>query len=166
LSADKAPVLGNQPAARDDIQWRYRQHEGRWWYWLPSNRWVMWQDGRWVDPPAEPIPSEQIETPQYQSAPRYSAPAPRMLQPRPESWYYADRVYNGPRYYYDEFYEPYGGARPYPYYPTPRPSYYGRGYRYGGYPYGYGGYPYGYGGSGVGVSIGGGRGAVGFSFGF
>jgi hypothetical protein len=154
-------------AARDDNQWRYRQYEGRWWYWLPSNRWVMWQDGRWVDPPAQSLPAETIETPQYSTAPRYVAPAPspaaRFLQPRPQSWYYSDRAYVGPQYYYDEFYEPYGGARPYPYYPVPRP-YPGRGYSYGGYPYGYrGGYPY-YGGSGVGVSIGGG--GVRFGIGF
>ena len=175
LSADDSAAATAEPKAgapanrrsstTDDNQWRYRQHDGRWWYWLPSNRWVLWQDGRWVDPPTESIAAEHIETPQYQTAPQYVTPAPRHLQPRPQSWYYADRVYNGPRYYYDEFYEPYGGDRPHPYYPVPRPSYYGRGY-YGGYPTGYGGYPYGYGGSGVGVSVGGGRSAVRIGIGF
>jgi hypothetical protein len=145
------PVESN-PSADGENGWRYRQHEGRWWYWLPSNRWVMWDDGRWIDPPAESIPSGRIETPQYESGPRYVVPAPspaaRLMQPRPRSWYYSGGVYDGPRYYYDEFYSPYGGARPYSYYPVPRPypgpGYYGR----------YGGYPYGYGRSGVGVSIG------------
>ena len=34
----------------DDIAWRYRWHNGRWWYWLPSNRWVVWTGDRWVAP--------------------------------------------------------------------------------------------------------------------
>jgi hypothetical protein len=28
--------------------WRYKHHQGRWWYWLPSNSWVYWQDSQWV----------------------------------------------------------------------------------------------------------------------
>jgi uncharacterized protein YkwD len=37
-------------AKSQDETWRYRWHEGRWWYWLPSERWVVWLDGRWVEP--------------------------------------------------------------------------------------------------------------------
>lgn len=29
-------------------QSRYRRHNGRWWYWLPSNRWVVWQNNAWT----------------------------------------------------------------------------------------------------------------------
>jgi uncharacterized protein YkwD len=29
--------------------WRYRWHEDRWWYYLPSGRWVVWMDGRWME---------------------------------------------------------------------------------------------------------------------
>lgn len=29
--------------------WRYRWHEGRWWYWLPDGRWVFWNTDRWID---------------------------------------------------------------------------------------------------------------------
>ncbi len=29
--------------------WRYRRHAGRWWYWLPKNQWVVWENGRWVE---------------------------------------------------------------------------------------------------------------------
>ena len=151
-------------SAADDTRWRYRQHDGRWWYWLPSNRWVVWIDGRWVDPPAESMTVGPMDVPQYQAAPQYVVPRAtgRVLTPRPRSWYYTDRTYDGPYYYYDEFYSPYGGARPYPYYPTPRP--YSRNV-YGGYPYGYpNGYPY-YG-SGAGFSIGGGRGGVRIGVGF
>jgi hypothetical protein len=149
--------------ATDDTRWRYRQHDGRWWYWLPSNRWVVWIDGRWVDPPVESMTVGPMEVPQqYQAAPQYVVPRAGVLTPRPRSRYYTDRTYDGPYYYYDEFYSPYGGARPYPYYPTPRP--YSRNY-YGGYPYGYGyGYPY-YG-SGAGISIGGGRSGVRIGIGF
>ena len=28
--------------------WRYKRHDGLWWYWLPSNSWVYWTDGKWV----------------------------------------------------------------------------------------------------------------------
>jgi hypothetical protein len=153
---------GAAATAGDDGRWRYRQHDGRWWYWLPSNRWVVWIDGRWVDPPAESMTVGPLDVPQYQSAPQYVVPrgAPaRALQPRPRSWYYTDRTYDGPYYYYDEFYSPYGGARPYPYYPTPRP--FARDYYNGRYPYSY---PY-YG-SGAGISIGGGRSGVRIGVGF
>ena len=32
--------------------WRFRWHNGQWWYWQPSNRWVVWNNGRWI--PYEP----------------------------------------------------------------------------------------------------------------
>ncbi len=139
--------------------WRYRQHEGRWWYLLPDNRWVVWSDGAWIDPPTHAVESEPADVLPHQAAPRYVVPSPspaaRLLQPRPRSWYFTGRVYDGPYYYYDEFYKPYGGARPYPYYPEPRP-YARRPNQYG--------RPY-YGQPGVGVSIGGGSG-IGVGAGF
>jgi hypothetical protein len=152
--------------ANDANRWRYKHHQGRWWYWLPSERWVVWKDGRWIDPPTQTIVTDN-GGPEYQSEGEYVVPAPsraaRILEPRPRSWYYTGRTYDGPYYYYDEFYEPYGGSRPHPDYPIPRPyppryrsSYYG-----GGYP----GY-YGYGQPGVGFSIGGGRSAVRIGIGF
>ena len=27
--------------------WRYTFHNGEWWYWLPTSRWVYWRDNRW-----------------------------------------------------------------------------------------------------------------------
>jgi hypothetical protein len=157
---EAAPSAATAPA--DDNRWRYRQHDGRWWYWLPSNRWVVWIDGRWVDPPVESMTVGPMDVPQYQAAPQYVVPRGGVLTPLPRSRYYSGRTYDGPYYYYDEFYSPYGGARPYSYYPTPRP--YSRNY-YGGYPYGYpNGYPY-YG-SGAGFSIGGGRSGVRIGVGF
>jgi hypothetical protein len=160
-----APADANVPEGLDSSSaatgenWRYRQHEGRWWYLLPDNRWVVWSDGAWIDPPTHAVESESGDGLRHQAAPRYVIPSPspaaRFLQPRPRSWYFTGRVYDGPYYYYDEFYKPYGGARPYPYYPEPRP--------YTRRPYSYG-RPY-YGQPGVGVSIGGGSG-IGIGVGF
>ena len=52
-SASKTVTAADQPqtaaeAASDDA-WRFRQHQGLWWYWLPSEKWVYWSDGQWVD---------------------------------------------------------------------------------------------------------------------
>jgi hypothetical protein len=158
---------------RGENSWRYKYHDGRWWYWLPSERWMMWENGRWIDPPSYSLegapagagePGFAAPATQYPPSVRY-APSYRrqqVLTPRPRDWYYTGRTYDGPYYYYDEFYRPYGGMRPDPYYPVPRP--YSGGYAPGQY------YPSGpayynrpaYGG---GISIGGGNG-VRFGIGF
>lgn len=36
-------------ASRPDEAWRYKRHQGLWWYWLPAGRWVYWTGDRWVD---------------------------------------------------------------------------------------------------------------------
>jgi hypothetical protein len=28
--------------------WHYRWHEGRWWYWMPDSRWMVWTGATWV----------------------------------------------------------------------------------------------------------------------
>jgi hypothetical protein len=52
LSSGK-PAAGTKrepsPASAGDA-WRYRWHEGRWWYWLPSGQWAVWTDGQWRVP--------------------------------------------------------------------------------------------------------------------
>lgn len=40
------------PAAQGEV-WRYKYHQGRWWYWLPSNSWVYWQNSQWVQHDAD-----------------------------------------------------------------------------------------------------------------
>ena len=35
-------------AAVRDNQWRFKYHQGRWWYWMPDERWVYWSNNRWV----------------------------------------------------------------------------------------------------------------------
>jgi hypothetical protein len=36
-------------AVMGDYGWRYRFHEGRWWYWMPDQRWMVYENGRWVE---------------------------------------------------------------------------------------------------------------------
>ncbi len=28
--------------------WRYCWHNGRWWYWMPDNKWVVWTGATWI----------------------------------------------------------------------------------------------------------------------
>lgn len=37
--------------------WRYRFYRDHWWYWLPTNRWAVYDNGRWLLPP-EQTPAE------------------------------------------------------------------------------------------------------------
>jgi hypothetical protein len=61
---------------------RYRYQDGRWWYLLPDNRWVYWENGAWVNytPPAvgAPVPAYQYVQPPpygYYAYPGYYDPA-------------------------------------------------------------------------------------------
>jgi hypothetical protein len=38
----------SNPAATSGDRWRFKQHQGLWWYWLPTNKWVYWTDGKWI----------------------------------------------------------------------------------------------------------------------
>lgn len=44
-----ANVPGNVAASGpvQDNQWRYRWHNGRWWYWTPANNWVVYLNNAW-----------------------------------------------------------------------------------------------------------------------
>jgi hypothetical protein len=50
-SSASAPA-GNSPAQSN--KWRYKYHHGRWWYWLPSNSWVFYQNQHWIPYHADP----------------------------------------------------------------------------------------------------------------
>ncbi|MDZ4820482.1 MAG: hypothetical protein SGJ20_16065, partial [Planctomycetota bacterium] len=98
----------SQPVAESPEAWRYRMHQGKWWYLQPTGRWAVWSGDGWSE---QPMPGEPG---QMQSA----------AQPMPAAVYSPPRhspVYSGPRYYYSEFYRPYGGSDSDPYYPLPRP---------------------------------------------
>lgn len=52
-----APVIGaiqhgDSPQKTQSMwagqSWRYRYHQGRWWYWRPSNSWAVYEQNRWV----------------------------------------------------------------------------------------------------------------------
>ncbi|HEX3727043.1 MAG TPA: hypothetical protein VHV08_12400 [Pirellulales bacterium] len=56
--------------AQSGETWRYKRHAGLWWYWLPSNQWVYWSEGRWVNYDAKTYAEFR------------AARAPQVLQPR------------------------------------------------------------------------------------
>jgi hypothetical protein len=104
--------------------WRYRIHNGEWWYWMPANYWMYYRGGRW-------IPYDAVV---------YRRPVIVNRGP----YYYRDGYrygnYWGPGYsYYRPGYRYWDGYRYRPGY-----SYYrGPGYGYfGPYRYGYGQYAY------------------------
>ena len=43
-----ADASAANPQGTGGDTWRYRQHRGLWWYWLPSEKWVIWSGGKWV----------------------------------------------------------------------------------------------------------------------
>ena len=48
-ASDTHPTDGAAPATNDE-HWRFKRHNGQWWYWLPSEKWVVWSGQEWVDP--------------------------------------------------------------------------------------------------------------------
>jgi hypothetical protein len=52
-SASNAKLLTTTPIAikAESVayapHWRYRYHNGRWWYWTPNNYWMYYGGGRW-----------------------------------------------------------------------------------------------------------------------
>lgn len=50
VDGEQAPVQTpeSQSSNSGGDKWRFRQHQGLWWYWLPSEKWVYWHEGKWV----------------------------------------------------------------------------------------------------------------------
>ena len=42
--------------------WRFKLYQGRWWYWLPSNRWAVYESHRWLVAPEESLASRAAAT--------------------------------------------------------------------------------------------------------
>ena len=85
--------------------WRYRWYGGRWWYWLPENRWVYSYGNQWLNY----VPSAQAYTyyytPNYSynyAQPYYTSPYYNYTYPRAYPRYYGGygpRVYAGSQLY-------------------------------------------------------------------
>ena len=71
--------------------WRYRFHNGRWWYWTPGNAWMYFDNGTW-QAYAVPAPAPYTSayggdvlvpnyTPYYNSYPGYYYGGPYYSQP-------------------------------------------------------------------------------------
>jgi len=136
-----------QATGQGDNQWRFRWHAGRWWYWTPSNTWVVWIDNQW-----QPYAAGMFAGPTYGGG--YAAPSYGYSSP---NYGYSSRNYGYPYPYGGGYSNTYGGGRSGVYlnFGSPR---YNSGYRgYGAPGYGYGPGS-GYGGRG-GASVG--RGGVG-----
>lgn len=54
LAQSRAATKDDRPSRKateriaDDSSWRYRFHQGRWWYWRSSNSWAVYDQNRWV----------------------------------------------------------------------------------------------------------------------
>ena len=70
LPTDSPPTANSsQPADAVDRS-RYRKFGDKWWYWLPSKQWALWDGGKWTIP--SPKASEYQEWRQQQFAGRYT----------------------------------------------------------------------------------------------
>ncbi len=160
----------------NELKWRYKWHNGQWWYWSPDERWMIWDKNSW----------SVYDAATYQAPAGFAKPGPRvvtqqsMTAPLPEN--YSGTEVSTPESYYiqptpyafgvDSYYGPYGPAASYynrrssvsisigspayvPVYPGYlQPQYYSPRYTapVGGYPgYGVPGY---YGGRGVTIGFG------------
>jgi hypothetical protein len=83
-------VDGNIVNVRDNNDWRYRYHGGRWWYWMPNNQWRYYDNDSWH----VYIPGAGIDIGRG-SYPYYSGY--RGYYPYSYGRYYGRRYY-GPRY--------------------------------------------------------------------
>lgn len=109
----------------EELKWRYKWHNGQWWYWSPDERWMIWDKNSWsiYDPAtykapagfAKPGPRVVTQSPgntvtrQVLSVPlpeRYSGAEVSV----PESYYIAPTPY---AFGIDSYYGPYGPAASY-----------------------------------------------------
>jgi len=111
--APQTPIAGPIPAVPNSAntgvagnpgdQWRYRQHNGTWWYWTPDNRWVYRNGNQWInyEPAVAAVPD-----PRYTGQPGngyyQSSPIAYPAGPYPYSTGYGGYygpVYRGGYYY-------------------------------------------------------------------
>ena len=85
-AVDQAATSAPQAQSSND-DWRMKRHNGRWWYWQPSNQWVVWHQQQWVPYKPGMFAAERTAN---------SNRAVRRYSYDPQSQYYP-RVYRAPR---------------------------------------------------------------------
>jgi hypothetical protein len=114
LQADnQAAAAGIAATAANDrgAQWRFRQHNGEWWYWTPQNTWMIHRNGNWIayNPATYTVPqsfSVQQSYSQGYVQPGYVQPGYSNRIYRGDGQYYSGRRYNSgyaPQGYYDGY---------------------------------------------------------------
>lgn len=71
-----------EPIVVQREEWRYKQHNGTWWYWMPENYWMVYRNNAWTrfeTAPAVTVPTPAVTTP----APVVTTPAPVVVRPSP-----------------------------------------------------------------------------------
>jgi hypothetical protein len=100
-----AGVAANQSGDR----WRYRWHNGAWWYWTPENRWVYRNGNEWINyqPAVTVVPDTGYSSPPaygyYQSTANGYYPGPYRYTTGYRGYYapvYQGGYYYGPGGYY------------------------------------------------------------------
>ena len=95
-------------------QWRYRWHNGMWWYWTQENRWIYSNGNQWFnyEPAVTAAPdagySSQPAYGYYQSNPNGYYPNPNGYYPGPYRYSTGYRGYYGPVYQDGYYYGPGG----------------------------------------------------------
>ena len=64
------PSPTTQPATGGSARTRYHRFNGRWWYWLPSGQWALWDGKQWTIP--SPKANDYQDWRSQQFAGRYS----------------------------------------------------------------------------------------------
>jgi hypothetical protein len=142
LVRDRIEDLDALEATQSARNWRYRMHNGEWWYWTPAGQWAFYRDGQWRD----------YDLATY-TAPYYVRPSYGEAYFGDYTPYYGDYYVNG-RYVsaYGSYYVPGYGTYYTPYYGTYYTPYYGSFYyfspNFGG-SYNGGGYQSGYRGTSI-----------------
>jgi hypothetical protein len=101
------PSYANVGVAQSGEQWRYRQHNGTWWYWTPDNRWVYRNGNQWLnyEPAIAAVPDARYSG---QPAYGYNQPSPIGYYPSPYRYSTGYGGYYGPVYQGGYYYGPGG----------------------------------------------------------
>jgi len=98
-------------ASQSGDHWRYRWHNGTWWYWTPANRWVYRNGNEWTnyEPAIVAVPdarySGQPVDGYYQGSPNGYYPGPYRYSTGYRGYYgpvYQGGYYYGPGGYYSQ----------------------------------------------------------------